>query len=168
MLYWFKIKLVERDEKMENRENGMEEQVEIILRGGQFKLLLERQFLNIREKYGLKRIELEVLFFLSKCGTDNTSTDICRHLKLNKGHVSQAVDSLCRMGYLETAVDSEDRRYIHFTVTAKADGLVQDMAERWKVMNRKIFEGISEEELKTFKEVSARIGANMSRLAEQD
>lgn len=153
---------------MDNRENSMEEQVEIILRGGQFKLLLERQFFNVREKYGLKRVELEVLFFLSKCGENNTSTDICRRLKLNKGHVSQAVDSLCRQGYLEMAVDREDRRYIHFTVTSKADELVQDMAVRWRNMNRRIFEGISEEDLKIFKKVSARIGENMSRLAEQD
>lgn len=153
---------------MGNRENGIEEQVEIILRGGQFKLLLEQQFLHIREKYGLKRIELEVLYFLSRSGDNNTSTDICRHLKMNKGHVSQAVDSLCRQGYLETAVDREDRRYIHFTVTPKANELVRDIAARWRSMNRRIFEGISEEELKTFKEVSAKIGRNMSRLAEQD
>lgn len=39
----------------------MEEQVEVILRGGQFKMLLEKQLLGIREKYGLKRIEVEVL-----------------------------------------------------------------------------------------------------------
>lgn len=151
---------------MMNRENGMEEQVEIILRGGQFKLLLERQFTNIREKYGLKRIELEVLYFLSKCGENNTSTDICRHLKMNKGHVSQAVDSLCRQGYLETAVDREDRRYVHFTVTPKADEPVRDMGEGWRSMSQKIFEGITEDERKIFREVSAKIGRNMSRLTE--
>ncbi|MCI7813382.1 MAG: MarR family winged helix-turn-helix transcriptional regulator [Lachnospiraceae bacterium] len=142
----------------------MEEQVEVILRGGQFKMLLEKQLLGIREKYGLKRIEVEVLYFLSRCGQSNTSTDIHRHLKMNKGHISQAVDSLCKQGYLVAAADMEDRRYVHYSITGKADVLIQDMTETWKKINQKVFEGITEEELSSFKETAIKIGKNMERI----
>lgn len=142
----------------------MEEQVEIILRGGQFKMLSEKQFLDIKEKYGLKRIEIEVLYFLSRCGKNNTSTDIHNHLKINKGHISQVVDSLCKKGYLIAAADTEDRRYVHYSITEKADMLNRDVAETWKKINKKIFEGVSEEELKIFKEVAVKIGKNMEQI----
>ena len=39
----------------------MERQVEAMLRGAQFKQILENYVKGLREKYGLKRMETEVL-----------------------------------------------------------------------------------------------------------
>ena len=44
----------------------MDTQIDIILQGGQFKKLLEEQSTELREKYNMKRAELEILYFLSK------------------------------------------------------------------------------------------------------
>ena len=66
----------------------MDTQIDIILQGGQFKKLLEEQSTELREKYNMKRAELEILYFLSKCGTHNTATDIYHQLMMNRGHIS--------------------------------------------------------------------------------
>lgn len=42
----------------------MDTQIDIILQGGQFKKLLEEQSVELREKYDMKRAELEILYFL--------------------------------------------------------------------------------------------------------
>lgn len=142
----------------------MDRQVESILQGGQFKKLLDEQSAELRRKYDLKKAELEILYFLSRCGEHNTSTDIHYQLMMNKGHISQAVDSLCRRNFIMAIPDKEDRRYIHYEILDSAQEIVEEMAKRREETNRKIFEGISEEELKVFAEVSAKIRNNIKKL----
>ena len=146
----------------------MEIQIEAFLRGGQFKSLMETQLSSIKEKYGLKRVELEILYFLSQCGESNTSTDIRRYLKMNKGHISQSIEHLCINGYLIAGKDPEDRRYVHYEITNKAGLVVRDITNLWKWLSSQIFEGISEEELILFKNVVYKIGNNMNKLLEEE
>lgn len=145
----------------------MEKQVEVILRGSQFKQLLESQFSDIRKEYDLKRIEIEVLYFLSECGEKNTCTDIYQYLQANKGHVSRAVDSLCKKNYLVAIPDKEDRRYIHYMLTDTASEIINNISAGWKRMNREIFIGVSEEELRIFQKVAKKIGKNMERICQK-
>ena len=44
----------------------MDKQMESILQGGQFKKLLDVQSAELRQKYDMKKAELEILYFLSK------------------------------------------------------------------------------------------------------
>ena len=46
----------------------MDERIEVILRGSQFKKILEDEVLELRKKYGLKQAELEIINFLSCSG----------------------------------------------------------------------------------------------------
>ena len=142
----------------------MDTQIDIILQGGQFKKLLEEQSTELREKYNMKRAELEILYFLSKCGTHNTATDIYHQLMMNRGHISQAVDSLCRKNYLIAIPDKNDRRYIHYEISDFAKELVTEMTSRREALNSMILKGVSEEELKVFREVSEKIRNNINEL----
>ena len=69
MIEWFNIKLYIMD------ETTMDENIEIALKGGEFKRLLEYQFNIIKSTYGLKKVDIDVLFFLSNCNSENTPTD---------------------------------------------------------------------------------------------
>ena len=142
----------------------MDTQIDIILQGGQFKKLLEEQSTELREKHNMKRAELEILYFLSKCGTHNTATDIYHQLMMNRGHISQAVDSLCRRNYLIAIPDKNDRRFIHYEISDFAKELVTEMTNRREAMNSMILKGVSEEELKVFRKVSEKIRNNINEL----
>lgn len=142
----------------------MNTQVESILQGGQFKKLLDEQSTELRQKYDMKKAELEILYFLSRCGSHNTSTDIHTRLMMNRGHISQAVDSLCRRRFIIAIPDEKDRRYIHYKVLDSAKEIVEEMAERRETINKQILKGISEEELKAFQEVSLKIKKNIEEL----
>lgn len=142
----------------------MDEQIDSILQGGQFKKLLEEQSAELRQKYDIKRAELEILYFLSRCGTHNTSSDIHRQLMMNRGHISQAVDNLCRRNYIIAIPDQHDRRYVHYEISDHAQELVAEMTKRREAMNRKILKGVSEEELKIYRDVSRKIRENINEL----
>lgn len=144
--------------------SGMDIQMESILQGGQFKKLLSEQSMELRRKYDLKKAELEILYFLSKSGSHNTSTDIHHQLLMNRGHISQAIDSLCRRKFIVAIPDREDRRYVHYELLDSAREIADEMAGRREEINRQIFDGISEEERKVFWSVSSRINENMKKI----
>lgn len=142
----------------------MDGQIESILQGGFFKKLLDEQILDLRQKYDMKKAELEILYFLSKCGEHNTSTDIHCQLMMNRGHISQAVDSLCRRKYLIAVQDKDDRRYVHYQVSDSAQEVIGEITKRRDEMNRRILDGVSEEELQVFREVASKIKKNIENL----
>ena len=142
----------------------MDRQIDIILQGGQFKKLLEEQSAELRQKYDMKKAELEILYFLSKCGSHNTSKDIHYQLMMNKGHISQAVDSLCKRHYIIATPDQQDRRYIHYQLSDSAQQIVEEMAKKRLEMDRRIVEGISEEDLEIFRTVSEKIRKNIEKM----
>ena len=145
----------------------MEKQVEGILRGGQFKHLAERELAGIRQQYDLKRIEIEVLYFLARNKECNTLADIHHYLNANKGHISQALDCLCKRGYLTAEHDKNDRRYVHFFMTDAANELSNQINAAWGKLRDEVFAGISEVDLACFKRVSAQIAQNMNHIFEE-
>ena len=142
----------------------MDKQIDMMPQGGQFKKLLEEQSVELRQRYDMKRAELEILYFLSRCGTHNTSTDIHRQLMMNRGHISQAVDNLCRRNYIIAIPDKNDRRYVHYEISDHARELVIEMTKKREAMNQKILKGVPEEKLKVYREVSEMIRANINDL----
>ena len=142
----------------------MEDRIEALLRGSQYKQLREYEFSEIRKYYDLKRIEIEILYVLSKADEHNTSADICRSLRANKGHISQAVDRLCKKNYLTAVQDTSDRRYVHYRISDEAMEIVKKVTEKWEELNRELFAGVTPQELETLKNVAGKIGKNMERI----
>lgn len=145
----------------------IEEQIQVILRGGQFRQLTELYFAHIKEQYGLKRIELEILYYLSQEGEYNTAVDVCRGLRANKGQVSQAMDSLGKKGCLQAHQDTKDRRYVHFILQESAFEIIEQLSGEFQRMNKAIFEGFDQKELMEFKAMMSRVGRNMDRILQQ-
>lgn len=142
----------------------MDVQMETILQGGPFKKLLEEQIVELRQKYNMKKAELEILYFLSRCGKQNTSTDIHHQLMMNRGHISQAVDSLCKRNYIIAVPDENDRRYVHYVLQDSSREIIEEMTKVREEINKRIWEGISEEEMNIFREVSSKIRKNIENL----
>lgn len=145
------------------RDSDMEKPVEVILRGGQFKQFTEQGLTGLRKKHDLKRIELEVIYFLSICGEYDTVASIHDYLSANKGHVSQTVFRLCERGFLVSKQDEKDRRYVHYKLTQEGKKIAEEMHVVWEKLRMEMFEGISLEDIEAFKRVSQRISANINR-----
>lgn len=146
----------------------METYVETILRGGRFKKMVTNQFTTMCKKYGLKRVEMEILIFLHKNSDKNTLKDISMYLEMNKGHISQAIGHLCREGYLTAKSDENDRRYVHFSIADKGELIPNDMLKIWDKMIQGIFEGITKEQMLIFQQVICRVNENMERILEEE
>lgn len=145
----------------------MERHVEMLLRGGQFKQIMEQELQAIRMKYDLKRIEVEILLYLAQDRQHNTAKEIQKYLYVNKGHISQSMDRLCREHLLQATTDCKDRRYVHYQPTERAGELIEEIRSAWCRVSEALFEGVTEEEKQVLACVAARIENNMKKMLEK-
>ena len=152
----------------EGRRGDMERQIESLLRGSQFKQLLENYIRNLRDKYDLKRTEIEVLYYLSRSGDRNSAKDIAAALHMNKGHLSQTTESLCGKGFLTAARDENDYRVVHFTITIGAQAVTSEVDAAIDRLYAELFLGVSADDLATLKRIADRMSENVSRLLREN
>ena len=142
----------------------METQIEAMLRGAQFKQLMENYVKNLRERYGLKRMEIEVLYYLRHCGEKNTAKDITLSLHMNKGHISQTTESLVEKSYITGTRDTRDYRIVHYTLTEDADRVTEEIDEAISRLYGMLFEGIPKEDMDALSRIAARMTLNISKI----
>ena len=135
----------------------------MLLQGLQYKKLFENKVNYIQEKYGLRKVDIEVLYYLSRCGERDTARDIREEMSLTKGHISQSVDRLQKMNLLEQITDKEDRRYVHLQPTQAAKSMVKEILSVWEELNQSIFAGVTEEEIQVLKNVAMKIRNNLEK-----
>lgn len=142
----------------------MDKELEIALRGVEFKKIVDNIFEGIRKEHSLKKIEVEVLYALASGDGFDTPTEIAKHFKFGRGHVSQAIDSLLRRQLITAVPDCNDRRYIHYCLTPEAKGIVEEINRTHTRLEQQIFKGITEEELKYYKAIMAKIFSNIREI----
>ena len=106
------------------------------------------------------------MFFLANYKELNTPTDVYKALGINRGHVSQAMDSLCNRQLITAVPDEKDRRSVHYVVCDKALEITDEIATIRADMERQIFEGISPEEMDAYKKTTEKIYENIKKLLE--
>ena len=145
----------------------MERQVEALLRGGQFKQIQENYVKAMRAKYGLKRTEIEVLYYLSHCGERNIAKDITLSLHMNKGHISQMTESLSQKGYISASKDKQDYRIVHYTITENAKYVTEEIDAAIEGLYKALFAGISADDREALGRIATKIAYNVSRIMQE-
>ncbi|MGN1341194.1 MAG: MarR family winged helix-turn-helix transcriptional regulator [Oscillospiraceae bacterium] len=135
--------------------------IEIVLKGGGFRKYSDTKFALLRKFYDMKRAEFEVIYYLSICRDADSLVDISGFLNANKGHISSTVCALTEKGYITSAQDINDRRYMHFTLTEKGREVAAEIENVWRSIRNELFYGLSDEEIALFKNITDRICRNI-------
>lgn len=141
----------------------MEDRIEAFLMSSPFKHIITPALTELKENYGLKKVDAEVLYFLSVCNGHDTPTDIYNRLLLNKGHISQAIETLLERGLISAEIDEYDKRSTHYNVTPEASESIHRIEEMLQSMKAQLLKGISEEEYTAFRQVLNKMYQNISR-----
>jgi DNA-binding MarR family transcriptional regulator len=135
---------------------------DILINGHQFKKLYEREFDWVMKKYNLKKIEIEILYFISQCGEHNTAKDIAKVQYISKAHISNSIEDLSNKKYISVLGDSTDRRYFHLSVTESARPVIEDIEKVREHLLSILFHNITEEESELMIRISKKIVDNIS------
>ena len=120
--------------------------IEGFINGQKFRKIYEKKCECLIVRYDLRKIELDVLFFLNKYEDFDTARDIVKYSCLSKAHVSKAIDNLTKRNYLLASVNKGDRRCFHLSITDEARPIVKELNSIWENLLEVIYEGFSQEE----------------------
>lgn len=115
---------------------------------------------SICDKYDLKQMEYDILMFLHFYPQFNTAADIVKVRKSTKSHVSTSLKVLEQKGLIEKEQNAKDKKCIEIYLLKKSDEIIEDGIDIQKKFMWDLFQGISEDEMKIFKDVFDKICKN--------
>ena len=125
----------------------------------------DRQFLPLLEKTGLTIREVHVLLFLANHPGQDTARDVTELRGMAKSQVSQAVEVLAGRGLLARRADGEDRRVVHLEITEQGAPLAREAQALQAACERRLLEGLTEEEQAVFLNLLERVLREMEDLS---
>lgn len=140
----------------------MDDGIESLLNGQQFKRFQEKFWGSVTEQYSLSVLDVRILLFLDAHKCLDTARDIVKVHHWTKSHVSKAIEELIERGYLQRQIDAKDRRKVHLIVQPTADPVLEQIRAEYQKMNQILLTGISEEELNVVAQVARKISDNIA------
>lgn len=127
-----------------------------------YKHLNELKMEDVMKKYDIRKIDIEILIYLSNCDGKNTARDIVAVDMFTKGHVSQSVKRMSEKGYITLEHDEEDLRVQHIFLTKKANAIMKELLQIRKEIDECVFKNISKDEIEFLKEIFSKMYSNIS------
>lgn len=145
----------------------MDDKLELLLSGRQYKKLQEAYLSSVLEEYKLTMVDVRVLLFLYEHEQFDTARDIVEMHFLAKSYVSKAVENLIERGFLQKKHQEKDRRYAHLLVQEKALPVIEAVTREKGKMIKRLFTGITNEQQVVMREVAATINHNVIKMIEE-
>lgn len=140
----------------------MDDGIESLLTGQQFKKFQENFYGPLTEEYGLSVLDIRVLQYLMEHQNGDTAKDIVHARHWTKSHVSKSIEELIELGYLKRQTDTKDRRRVHLLIREDAAPLVEKVRSLHQQMYQILFRGVTEEEMQVVRGVAAKISGNIA------
>lgn len=141
----------------------MMDELELLITGRQFHKICEREYETIRKKYGLRKIELDLLYFLHCSAEAETARDIAAIQQVSKAHISSAVENLVGKKLLETREDEADRRRMLLELTEEGREIVKEVVRIRKRMANIVYYGITDYEKEVMQQAARKMMQNMQK-----
>ncbi len=126
---------------------------------------MEREYFvrrkSVAGRFQLSSAEVDVLLFLANNPHLDTAADIVKMKKMQKSHVSLAVNELADKGLLLCEPDAGNRKRIHLKLTETSSNIVRAGQKMQMEFIEFIFAGFSDEERKLIQSFCDRIECNL-------
>ncbi|HOO79917.1 MAG TPA: MarR family transcriptional regulator [Lachnospiraceae bacterium] len=134
---------------------------EIVDAGVQVKRRMERYCEKLMEQTGLRKIELDLLFFLAHSSNQNTAHDLAVRQHISKAHISKSIEHLKLGEYIVLVPDAQDHRCIRIELTAQSESLIKEYELLRHQFLQELFDGVTEDEINALKCVLYKILQNV-------
>ena len=85
-----------------------------------------------------------------------------------RGHISQSLSRLQKMGYVEMEQDREDRRCTHNYLTPKVDSVIEKLGEIHEKVRKIIFQDVTPEELEALGSIAVKVSHNIEAIVSDE
>lgn len=118
---------------------------------------------KVMTKEGVDRTTYRLLTVLMQEGPANIKV-VCEHALLKRSTGGRAIERMKRKGWVETELNSEDRRETDVELTPAGKKVTRSLMEVTSRQLHRAINGFSAAELRRFDDMLVRVIANLSRL----
>lgn len=127
-----------------------------------FRKLNERKLEKVMKKYDLRKIDMDIIICLATYKDMRTAKDIASMEMFTKGHISQSIKRLKERGYITVSQDENDMRMQNLQVSESTKSIIEEISAIKDELEKIVFDGVTEKELETMKEVFRKICSNIN------
>lgn len=112
-----------------------------------------------------------ILFILDHHGTEGeiaSQRELAETLRVSPATIATSLKSLERLGYVEKKVDETDSRRNRVLITEKGKAAVKQCFELFDEIDRRMTDGISEQEQQTFLRLQKKVLDNLRAFNKED
>lgn len=136
---------------------------ELLISGQQFRRLYEKKCEVIVKRYNLRKVEADIIYYLSNYGCCDTAKDIMKLEHLSKAHVSHALENLEKQQYVQRYQDEADKRWVHLVLTKEALPIAEAIFRlRGEIVNI-IFRDMTEAERRYVLQAAIKMVGNINQ-----
>lgn len=135
---------------------------ELLISGQQFRRLYEKKCEAIVKRYGLRKVEADIIYYLSDYGSCDTAKDIMKLEHLSKAHISQALENLEKRRYVRRYQDEADKRWVHLVLTKEALPIAEEIFRLRQEIVSIIFKGVTEVERRYVFQAAIKMVGNIN------
>jgi DNA-binding MarR family transcriptional regulator len=93
--------------------------------------------------------------------------DIARSMNVSAATIAVSLKKLERGGYIKRVVDKGDNRLNQITITEKGNRVVEHSKQIFESTDRKVLEGLTEEEKRTLAVLLGKLDANLDKMEDE-
>ncbi len=127
---------------------------------------LYNQVENRLAKYGLVKGQAQLLLII-RDNDDCTQKDLATYFKVRYSSMSERLNKLENLGYIERVQDDDNLKYKRIRITSAGKQAAIQCRKILNEIDAKLFEGFSEREITQFEKFLKRIIINFSETEEE-
>ena len=121
---------------------------------------------NYLDETGVYQAQHRLLMEISH-NPNASQSDIARSMDVSAATVAVSLKKLEKGKYIERETVEEDNRLNKITVTQKGNKVVEQSKQIFDMIDRRVFEGLTEEEKCTLSSLLMRLDVNLVRMEEE-
>lgn len=120
-------------------------------------------------KMNIQPSQHRMLMYLSKAETSPSQCEIAKRFEISPAAVSNTLKKLEKMGYIEKIQlsDNGDGRVNEIKITEMGKREAQDTREYFSCIDKAMFDGFTDEEMKELSSLLSRVCANLQAAGEE-
>lgn len=133
---------------------------ELFLKGKKLNACRNQMFRSIRDRYGLKQAEIEILIYVYN-NPGASAAEIAADMILQKGHVSLAKEGLQKRCCIAVTRDEKDRRCERMRITDEGTEICEEIIRQKQQFEAVLLKGFSDREIRQLTELLQKLMSNM-------
>lgn len=132
-----------------------------LLNGKLFQRLMDNDSLRLQKKYNLKKVDLQLIKYIDRGASYNTAKDLVELGIFEEEEIVASLERLRKQNLIDFVKNKNDQTAVGVQLTKAGKSLWDLVQERYQRIEKVLFKGMTDEQVKTFRRLSQNILDNI-------